>query len=215
MWIIGISKLNRNISCFTVYDQPTTNHWGNRTFGTSKRKSYLICLNLPVNVLLFSDFNALGVLNNNGTPCLVISLTCTFFLSFLEWSKLWIITGDFRWFIWRGKFFSAVINFHCKITAKIKQFQRILTFYAKVKKDTTQDKKATTQAEKDFWGSKGTKRGHSGQKGKRGTFLPLFLPELAWSLAWNTRVWLNRKVMVSLWNWTIITFFFKYIFLCC
>ena len=33
---------------------------------------------------------------------------------------------------------------------KIEQFQRILTFYAKVKKDTTQDKKATTQAKKDF-----------------------------------------------------------------
>ena len=49
---------------------------------------------------------------------------------------------------------------------KIKQLQRILTFYAKVKKDTTQDKKATTQAKKDFGGSKGTKRGHSGQKGR-------------------------------------------------
>ena len=56
---------------------------------------------------------------------------------------------------------------------KIKQFQRILTFYAKVKKDTTQDKKATTQAKKDFWGPKGTKRGQSGQKGRGGTFLAL------------------------------------------
>ena len=56
---------------------------------------------------------------------------------------------------------------------KIKQFQRILTFYAKVKKDTTQDKKATTQAKKDFSGSEGTKQGHSGQKGRRGTFLAL------------------------------------------
>ena len=56
---------------------------------------------------------------------------------------------------------------------KIKQFQRILTFYAKVEKDTTQDKKATTQDKKDFWGPKGTKRGHSGQKGRRGTFLAL------------------------------------------
>ena len=56
---------------------------------------------------------------------------------------------------------------------KIKQFQRILTFYAKVKKDTTQDKRATTQAKKDFCGPKGTKRGQSGQKGRRGTFLAL------------------------------------------
>ena len=56
---------------------------------------------------------------------------------------------------------------------KIKQFQRILTFYAKVKKDTTQDKKATTQAKNDFRGSKGTKRGHSGQKGRRGPDLAL------------------------------------------
>ena len=56
---------------------------------------------------------------------------------------------------------------------KIKQFQRILTFYAKVKKNTTQDKKATTQPKKDFWGSKGTKRGHSGQKGRRGPCLAL------------------------------------------
>ena len=27
--------------------------------------------------------------------------------------------------------------------------------------------------------------------------LRAFFPELAWSLAWNTRVWLNRKVMIS------------------
>ena len=33
---------------------------------------------------------------------------------------------------------------------KVKQFQRILTFYAKVKKDTTQVEKATTEAKKDF-----------------------------------------------------------------
>ena len=83
---------------------------------------------------------------------------------------------------------------------KIKQFQRILTFYAKVKKDTTQDKKATTQAKKDFCGPKGTKRGQSGQNGRGGTFLTLcFSPGRAWSLAWSTRAWLKRKqVMVSI-----------------
>ena len=102
MWIIGISKLNRNIFCFTVYDQPTTKHWGNRTLCTRKCKWFYSMLR--VNVLLFSDFNASGVPNSNGTPCFVISLTSTFFLSFLEWSKLRIITGDCRWFIWRGKF---------------------------------------------------------------------------------------------------------------
>ena len=84
MWIIGISKLNTNISCFTVYDQPATKHWRNRMLGTSKCKSYLICFILRVNVLLFSDFNASGVLNNNGTPCFVISLTSTFFFHFLN-----------------------------------------------------------------------------------------------------------------------------------
>ena len=49
---------------------------------------------------------------------------------------------------------------------KIKQFQRILTLYTKVKEDTTQDKK-------DFWGTEGTKRDHSGRKGRRGTFSAL------------------------------------------
>ena len=55
-----------------------------------------------------------------------------------------------------------------------KQFQQILTFYAKVEKDTTQDKKATTRAKKDFSGSKGTKRGHSGQKGRESTYFGSF-----------------------------------------
>ena len=57
--------------------------------------------------------------------------------------------------------------------SKIKQFQRILTFYAKDKKDTTQNKKATTQDKKDILRRKGTKQGHSGQKGEKGTFLTL------------------------------------------
>ena len=71
--------------------------------------------------------------------------------------------------------------------------QGILTFYAKVKKDTTQEKKATIKDKKDILGTKGTKQGNSGQKGRKGTFLALcFFPERAWSLAWNTRVWLNR-----------------------
>ena len=112
MWIIGISKLHRKIFCFTVYDQPATKHRGNRTLGTSKCKWF--CSILRVNVLLFSDFNASGVLNNNGTPCFVISLTATFFLSFLEWPKLRIITGDLRWIIWRGKFsLPWSINYLC------------------------------------------------------------------------------------------------------
>ena len=51
---------------------------------------------------------------------------------------------------------------------KVKQFQRILTFYAKDKKDTTQDKKAKTQDKKDILEAKGTKHGHSGQKGQKG-----------------------------------------------
>ena len=56
---------------------------------------------------------------------------------------------------------------------KLKQFQQILNFYAKVKKDRTQDKKATTQDKKDILGTKGTKQGHAGQKDRKGTFLAL------------------------------------------
>ena len=52
-----------------------------------------------------------------------------------------------------------------------KQFQQILTIYAKGKKDTTQDKKATTQDEKD---NLGTKQSHSGQKGRKGNFFGSF-----------------------------------------
>ena len=66
---------------------------------------------------------------------------------------------------------SCILNY--QLISCHKQFQRILKFYAKDKKDTTQDKKATTQDKKDIWGTKGTKRGHSGQKGRRGTFLVL------------------------------------------
>ena len=36
-----------------------------------------------------------------------------FFLLVLEWSKLRIITGDFRWFIWRGKFFLLWLGNYC------------------------------------------------------------------------------------------------------
>ena len=47
-------------------------------------------------------------------------------------------------------------------------------------------------------------------KGQEGhLYSAVFFPELAW----NTRVLLNRKVMFSLWNWTIITFFLKYLIL--
>ena len=81
---------------------------------------------------------------------------------------------------------------------KIKQFQRILTFYVKVKKDTTQDKKATTQAKRTFEGQKGQNEAIQDKRALRAYFDPVFFPELAWSLAWNTRVWLNRKVMISL-----------------
>ena len=63
---------------------------------------------------------------------------------------------------------------------KIKQFQRILTFYAKVKKDTTQDKKATTQDIKHILGKKGTKQSHSGQKGRKGAFLALCISLFAY-----------------------------------
>ena len=56
------------------------------------------------------------------------------------------------------------------ISAEIKPFQQILTFYSKDKDDTTQDKKDTTQDEKDIIGTKGTKQGHSGQKETVGTF---------------------------------------------
>ena len=62
------------------------------------------------------------------------------------------------------------------------------TFYAKDKKDTTQDKKATTQDKKDILKTKGTKQGHSGQKGLRGTFLSLCSsPGHAWNLACKSR----------------------------
>ena len=54
---------------------------------------------------------------------------------------------------------------------KIKQFQWILTFYAKVKKDTTQDKK-------DILGTKGTKQGHSGHKGR---IAPFWLCVFLWA----------------------------------
>ena len=82
---------------------------------------------------------------------------------------------------------------------KVKQFQRILTFYAKVKKDTTQDKKATTQAKKGLLRVKRDKTRPFRTKGQKGhLFSSVFFPERAWSLAWNTRVRLNRKVMVSI-----------------
>ena len=49
-----------------------------------------------------------------------------------------------------------------------------------VQKGLTQDKKATTQDEKDILGTKRTKQGHSGQKGRKGTFLALsFLKDLS------------------------------------
>ena len=71
---------------------------------------------------------------------------------------------------------------------KIKQFQRILTFYAKVKKDTTQDKKATTQHKKDILGTKGQK-GH--------LFGSVSFPERAWSLAWYTRLFVGVYFFVK------------------
>ena len=50
----------------------------------------------------------------------------------------------------------------------------------RAKRETTQDKKATTQDEKDISGTKRTKQSHSGQKGIRGTFLALcFLEDLS------------------------------------
>ena len=55
-----------------------------------------------------------------------------------------------------------------------KQFRQILTFYSTDRKDTTQDRKDTTQDERDILGTKGTKRGHSGQKETIGTFEVFF-----------------------------------------
>ena len=78
----------------------------------------------------------------------------------------WKIYCDDHSSLWSTTAVEIYELFHIYSTSKIKQFQRTLTFYVKVKKDTTQDKK-------DFWGTKGTKRGHSRQKGRRGTFLTL------------------------------------------
>ena len=47
--------------------------------------------------------------------------------------------------------------------SRSKQFRQIVTFYSKVTKDTTQDEKKMLE-------TKGTKRGHSGQKETIGTF---------------------------------------------
>ena len=56
----------------------------------------------------------------------------------------------------------------------------MLTVYAKGKKGITQGKKATTQDEKDILGTKNTKQSHSGQKGRKSTFLALsFLEDLS------------------------------------
>ena len=50
----------------------------------------------------------------------------------------------------------------------------------RAKKDITQDKKATTQDERDILGTKRTKQGHPGQKGRKSTFLALsFLEDLS------------------------------------
>ena len=56
------------------------------------------------------------------------------------------------------------------INSSHKRFRRILTVYAKGKKGITEDKKATTQNEKDILGTKRTKQGHSGQQDRKGTF---------------------------------------------
>ena len=53
---------------------------------------------------------------------------------------------------------------------KIKQFQRILTFYAKVKKNTTQNKKATTQDKKDISGTKGQNKVIHDKRAERAPF---------------------------------------------
>ena len=63
-------------------------------------------------------------------------------------------------------------------------FQRFVTFYAKDEKDITQDNKDTTQDEKAILGTKGTKQGHSGQKGIKGTFSALCFP---WARVFHAR----------------------------
>ena len=60
-----------------------------------------------------------------------------------------------------------------------KQFRQILTFYSTDRKDTTQDRKDTTQDERDILGTKGTKRGNSGQKETIGTFEVFFFFNLS------------------------------------
>ena len=82
---------------------------------------------------------------------------------------------------------------------KIKQFQQILNFYAKVKKDRTHDKKATTQDKKDILGTKGTKQGHSGQKGRKGTFLALCFSLRARGGGTRTFLFLKCPFFPGLW----------------
>ena len=104
-WIIGISKLNRNIFCFTVYEYWPARNRRLGTLGTCNCKWF--CSILRVNVLCLVTS---GVPNNNGP----FYVNVNFFLSFLEWSKLRIITGDWRWFIWQRKFFiSWLWNYLC------------------------------------------------------------------------------------------------------
>ena len=60
------------------------------------------------------------------------------------------------------------------------QFQQILTFYTKVKKDTTQDKKATTQAKRTFEGQKGQNEANQDKRAERAPILALsFLEDLS------------------------------------
>ena len=65
-----------------------------------------------------------------------------------------------------------------------KQVQRILTVYAKDKKDATQDKKATKQDKRTFEGQKGQNEAIQDKRAEKAPILALsFLEDLACSLA--------------------------------
>ena len=79
---------------------------------------------------------------------------------------------------------------------KVKQFQRILTFYAKVKKGHNTGQKGHNTGQKGLLRAKRDKTRPIRTKGQKGhRFSSVFFPGCAWSLAWSTRAWLNRKVM--------------------